>query len=152
MITTLRKLTRLTAAILLISGCTAKQTQPESPGPLSSFSVFPENDSLNIEGILICAHCYALNSKNTGIDHILPENGPVKECASQCANLGYPIAVLSEKTVAGANVWVIRTSSLLFSDYMGKKTEVRGSLVTKGVIEPTGILVTTEPGRKQILL
>lgn len=153
MIVPIRKLARFAMTTLLIAGCNVKQAPPEIVEPSSnSFSVFPENDSLSIEGILICAHCYALNQENTGIDHHLPEKGLVKECASQCANLGYPIAVLSEKTVAGANVWVIRTSSQLFSDYMGKLTEVKGSLVTKGVIEPSGILVTTAPGRKQILL
>lgn len=155
MMVTMIKLAQFTMAMLLIAGCNVKQTPPEiveiAELP-SSFSVFPENDSLSIEGTLICAHCYALSQENTGIDHNLPEKGLVKECASQCANLGYPIAVLSEKTVAGANVWVIRTSSQLFSDYMGNLTEVRGSLVTKGVIEPSGILVTTAPGRKQILL
>jgi hypothetical protein len=148
----IRKLARFTVAMLFIAGCSARQTPSEMAEPSSTFSVFQGNDSLSIKGTLICAHCYALNQENTGIDHNLPENGLVLDCASQCANLGYPIAVLSEKTLAGANVWVLRTSSQLFSDYMGKITEVRGSLVTKGVIEPTGILVTTAPGRKQILL
>ncbi len=148
----IRKLARFILVMLFVTGCNTRQTPAETVEPSTTFSVFQETDSLSIEGTLICAHCYALNQENTGVDHTLPESGFVKECASQCANLGYPIAVLSEKMVAGANVWVIQTSSQLFSDYMGKKAEVRGSLVTNGVIEPTGILVTTAPGRKQILL
>jgi hypothetical protein len=141
--------------IFVLNSCQTDQKSTDSTlvnHPPTIFNQSQESDSLKIKGTLICAHCYALNEENTGKNHILPESGFVKGCASQCANLGYPIAVLSMEAVAGTNIWVIRTTGALFADYMGEETEVKGSFVSKGIIEPSEILVATEPGHWVILL
>ncbi|MGI9541652.1 MAG: hypothetical protein ACR2MX_00250 [Cyclobacteriaceae bacterium] len=113
---------------------------------------YEENDPLSMSGTLICAHCFALDQENVGLDHQLPESGFIPACASRCAELGYPIAVLVDPPIAGNEVWVIRTSSQLFTDYMAQKAEVVGTFVTNGMIEPRSIQVPTEPGRRQIIL
>ncbi|MBI5857586.1 MAG: hypothetical protein HZB42_08030 [Sphingobacteriales bacterium] len=109
-----------------------------------------ENDTIQISGILICTHCYSLNEKNTGTDHQLPENGFVKNCAGMCAQQNYPIGVLSGDKQYGANVWVIRTSSQLFSDYMSKEVKIKGLFIKDALIEPSQIEV--KDGDKWITL
>lgn len=116
----------------------------------SSTSLLSENDSIEISGFLICTHCYSVNEKNTGTDHQMPENGFIKNCASLCAQQNFPIGVLSEANQYGANVWVIRTSSQMFSDYMSKEVRIKGIFITDALIEPSHIEI--KEGDKWITL
>lgn len=131
--------------VLIISGinCTSQSAKNEvaPQEEISSSGFLSENDSMEVSGILICTHCYSLNEKNTGIDHQLPENGFVKNCASMCAQQNYPIGVLSEAKQFGANVWVIRTSPQMFADYMSKEVKIKGIFIKDALIEPSHIEV-----------
>jgi len=97
------------------------------------------SDTLNITGKLICAHCYALNENNTGHDHTLPQSGFKENCANFCSLQGYPMAVLLDEELAGQRVWVIRTSSQLFADFMTQTLRIEGTFVSHGVIDPLSI-------------
>jgi len=96
-------------------------------------------DTLQIKGSLICAHCYALNEENTGHDHTLPQSGFREDCAGYCSLQGYPIGVLLDQKYGGSKVWVIRTSSQLFADYMTEIVRIKGQYAAEGVIEPLSI-------------
>lgn len=139
------------ALIIFGANCSSdlnkKNISPEEKNSLSSLS---ENDSMEVSGILICVHCYSLNEKNTGINHQLPENGFTKNCASMCAQQNYPVGVLSEIKQFGANVWVIRTSSQMFADYMSKEVRIKGIFIKDALIEPSHIEV--KDGDKWITL
>lgn len=145
------KIAALYILLVLGFGCSqAPQDQSlvamsENPGdleaPETSDNDLETGDVMNIEGQLICAHCHALNEKNVWIDHQLPESGFVAGCANLCAQQGYPIAVLLNEPVANTELWVVRTSSLLFDGYMASNTKIQGTFVTSGIIEPTEIKV-----------
>ena len=124
----------------LIIGCSYEDSDSSLTKKISPAGI-SENDTIEISGNLICTHCYALNEKNSGLNHQLPENGYIENCAVKCAQQNYPIGVLLDKENYGANVWVIRTSGQLFADYMTKSVKVKGLFITKGLIEPTSIKV-----------
>ena len=131
--------------ILIWSYACSQSNREDVKAPISDLPVattetvngdMEEGDSLELKGKLICAHCHALNEENLGIDHQMPESGFAENCANLCAQQGYPIAVLVEDAVAGVEVWVIRTSSQLFEEYMASNTKIKGTFVTPGIIEP----------------
>lgn len=108
---------------------------------IPSSSQYSFGDEFQVSGLLICAHCYALNSDNTGLHHELPKSGYVENCASKCATLGYPIAVLTINNQKDSSVWIQRTSSSLFTDYMTQEVRVTGTYVADGLMDPTSIKV-----------
>lgn len=127
--------------VLIISGINCSSEPGRNKRSSKEKSSLSENDTIQISGTLICTHCYSLNEKNTGLDHQLPESGFVKNCASLCAQQNYPIGVLSEAKQYGANVWVIRTSSQLFADYMSQEVRIKGIFIKDALIEPAHIEV-----------
>ena len=108
---------------------------------IPSSSQYSFGDELEVSGLLICAHCYVLNTDNTGLHHELPKSGYVENCASKCATLGYPIAVLTINNLEDSSMWIQRTSSSLFTDYMTQEVRVTGTYVADGLMEPTSIKV-----------
>lgn len=127
--------------IFAVLGCSgnSKVNTGDSPRANEETSELAGGDTLNISGKLICAHCYALNNDNTGHDHLLPESGFREGCAGYCSLQGYPVGVLLDNDLAGSKVWVIRTSSQLFADYMTQTVRIKGTFVSEGVIEPLSI-------------
>ena len=111
-----------------------------------SYENLKEGDIIEISGKLICAHCYALNIENVGIDHQLPKSGFVKDCAIICAKQNYPIAVLLDQPIDSTKLWIIRTVGDTFADYMTKTALVKGEYVYRGLIEPTSLKVRKENG------
>lgn len=130
-------------AILVLIGVSCSGNNGKQPAdsanPEEASVQFAGGDTLNISGSLICAHCYALNRENTGHDHVLPQSGFIENCAGFCSLQGYPIAVFTENESGRSKVWVIRTSSQLFADYMTEKVRIKGTFVSDGVIEPLSI-------------
>lgn len=127
------------SAIVLIS-CTG-ETEPkaEKPAGEKPDGMVAISDTMNISGKLICAHCYALNDENTGHDHVLPKSGFKEDCAGFCSLQGYPMAVLLDEEFAGSKIWIIRTSSQLFADFMTETIRIKGTYASKGVVEPLSI-------------
>lgn len=106
-------------------------------------SIFNAGDEIEIEGKVICAHCYALNEENTGHDHNLPQSGFKENCAQFCSLQGYPIGVLLESELDGTRVWVIRTAGQIFADYMTETVRIKGEFVDTGVLDPLSIDLKT---------
>lgn len=131
----------LMVVFLLTLNCSGNDNEKNigTSDPEAVAGDFVAGDTLQITGSLICAHCYALNQENTGHDHVLPESGFRKDCAGYCSLQGYPIGVLLDKELAGSKVWIIRTSSQLFADYMTRTVRIEGTYVSEGVIEPLNI-------------
>jgi len=129
----------LLTAVLVISCSGKTEKVNEKAGGDKHEEVVAASDTMNISGSLICAHCYALNDENTGHDHELPKSGFKEDCAGFCSLQGYPIAVLLDEEFAGSKVWVIRTSAQLFADFMTETVKIKGTFVSKGVIEPLSI-------------
>lgn len=150
-LSSIMKIATIYFLLFLSFGCSReRQDQPlvamsESPSeqklPEASDYDLDAGDVMKIEGKLICAHCHALNEKNVGIDHQLPESGFMEDCANLCAQQGYPIAVLLNQPIADTKLWVVRTSSQFFDGYMASNTKIQGTFVTPGIIEPTEIKV-----------
>ncbi len=129
----------LTLAFALI-GCSNKKQEQHNPEN-RTYNNLKEGDVIEISGKLICAHCYAFNKENVGIDHQLPKSGFVKDCAITCAKQNYPIAVLLDQPIDSTKLWIIRTAGDTFKDYMTKTLIVKGEYVYRGLIEPTELKV-----------
>jgi len=136
-------------------GCSNKQnsspdtaeTETDGSFPADS-SIFAMGDTLEVTGKIICAHCYALNEENTGHDHTLPQSGFREDCAEFCSLQGYPIAVLLDEPVDGSRVWVMRTASQIFADYMTRTAKIEGTFASKGVIDPLSIFLEEKTEEK----
>lgn len=131
------------ALLIFFVSCAGDANKKQNAERKSSviLSSLAENDSIGVSGILICTHCYALNKSNVGLNHELPKSGFVENCARLCAQQNYPIGVLCDTAQYGSQVWVIRTSSQLFTDYMSNATRITGSFVKDALIEPAQIEV-----------
>jgi len=127
--------------ILTLVSCTQKKSEPQQQPKQTAYNNLKEGDVIEISGRLICAHCYALNKENVGIDHQLPKSGFVKDCAITCAKQNYPIAVLLNQPVDSTRLWIIRTVGNTFADFMTNTAKVKGEYVYRGLIEPTNLMV-----------
>lgn len=120
--------------------CRSEKTNLNPPTKTAEQN-YSEGDSIEVSGRLICAHCYALDEENTGLNHKLPKSGYVENCAVTCAKQNYPIAVLLNSPKGGSNVWVIRTAGQTFSRYMTDTIIVKGTVAYKGLLDPVNIKV-----------
>jgi len=125
---------------IFIIGCSQKKEEPKQPEK-EIYTDLKEGDIFEISGRLICAHCFVLNKDNIEIDHQLPREGFVKDCAITCAKQNYPIAILLDSPVDRTSLWVIRTAGDIFADYMTKTLTVKGEYVYSGLIDPTSLKV-----------
>ncbi len=131
-------------AFLVIWSCTTeKETDPSTESETSGVTEFASGDTLSMTGSLVCAHCYALDPENTGHHHTLPQSGYRENCAGFCSAQGYPVGVLLDTKIADNEVWVIRTVSAIFEDYMTETVRIEGTFVSEGVIEPLSIDLKT---------
>jgi hypothetical protein len=81
-----------------------------------------------IEGTLVDTKCYTMNPKNVGNDHMSP-NGVLPNCASACAKMGIPVAILT----ADGKVFTLAVPAAQLADYMAKEARVTG-VVKGGVV------------------
>ena len=85
-----------------------------------------------ISGQLIDQTCYKMNSSNTGVDHKMP-SGDVKDCATTCARMGRPLALLTADgkvyTVTGD---LASNSNAKLVPHMSHKVELTGDVTEAG--------------------
>jgi hypothetical protein len=85
-----------------------------------------------ISGQLIDQTCYKMNSSNTGVDHKMP-SGDVKDCATTCARMGRPLALLTADgkvyTVTGD---LAANSNAKLVPHMSHKVELTGDVTETG--------------------
>jgi hypothetical protein len=85
-----------------------------------------------ISGQLIDQTCYKMNSSNTGVDHKMP-SGDVKDCATTCARMGRPLALLTADgkvyTVTGD---LAANNNAKLVPHMSHKVELTGDVTATG--------------------
>lgn len=85
-----------------------------------------------ISGQLIDQSCYRMNSSNTGVDHKMP-SGDVKDCATTCAKMGRPVALLTSDgkvyTVTGD---LAANNNAKLVPHMSHKVELTGDVTETG--------------------
>jgi hypothetical protein len=85
-----------------------------------------------ISGQLIDQTCYKMNSSNTGVDHKMP-SGDVKDCATTCARMGRPLALLTADgkvyTVTGD---LAANNNAKLVPHMSHKVELTGDVTETG--------------------
>ena len=86
-----------------------------------------KNKTIAVTGTLIDTKCYSMDTRNRGPDHQTP-HGEMKGCAALCANLGIPVAVLTDK----GEVWTLVTPSKDLAAHMGGACRVTGVAVYGG--------------------
>jgi hypothetical protein len=79
---------------------------------------------ITVTGTFIDTKCYSMNSMNKGKDHQTMK-GEMKGCAALCANLGIPVAVMTNK----GEVWTLVTPSKDLAVHMAETTRVTGVAV-----------------------
>ncbi len=91
----------------------------------------PSGKPITVTGTLIDTKCYSLNHANTGLDH-QSASGKVPGCATACARMGEPVAVLTPK----GQVYVLVAPSVNLADYMARDVRVTGARVYGNAIRP----------------
>ncbi len=102
-----------------------------------------------VSGVLVDTRCYGFNRKNVGNEHIMAGGAMVKGCATVCAKLGIPVAILDGGQSGGALV-ALASPAPGFAPYMGLTARVSGKEVTAGVMLPMKLEVNTGSGWKSV--
>ncbi len=129
---------RFTVVILLMVALGAVLTAVAfSKGGMS------KSKPVTVTGTLIDTKCYSMNGMNKGKDH-MTMHGEMKGCATLCANLGIPVAVLTSK----GEVWTLVTPSKDLANHMAETARVTGAEVYGGhQLRPDKIEVQDASGR-----
>jgi len=85
-------------------------------------------------GKFVDTKCYSMNKANAGNDHMTP-NGKMANCASACAKMGIPVALLDDGTA-----YPLAAPAPNLADYMAKDATVTG-MKAGGMIVPTKVMV-----------
>lgn len=84
-------------------------------------------------GTLVDTRCYGKDKANIGNDH---NGGAAKGCATACAKMGIPVAVLVD-----GKMYTIAAPSKTLADVMGETATISGQLVDGSVIVPEKVMV-----------
>ena len=98
-------------------------------------------ESVTVTGTLVDTKCYGeMPEANKGNDHLVMKDGQqmqMPNCATACANMGIPAALLTE---AGILLTIVAPAAQL-ADHMEKQTRITGRLAADGVLLPDKIEV-----------
>ena len=84
-------------------------------------------------GKLVDTRCMAMNTMNSGQDH---KAGAMVGCATACARMGIPVALL-----VGGKMFTIAAPAASFADYMAKDATISGQLTQDNIILPMKVIV-----------
>ncbi len=85
-------------------------------------------------GTLVDTRCMAMDMANTGQDH---KAGAMKGCASACAKMGIPVALL-----VGDKMYTLAAPAPMLADHMAKNATVTGKMLGgSSVIMPAKVVV-----------
>ena len=84
-------------------------------------------------GQLVDTRCMAMNPANSGQDH---KDGALKGCATACAKMGIPVALLVD-----GKMHTIAAPAALLAPHMAKEATVEGKMTPGGVIMPMKVTV-----------
>ena len=118
----------IAAAIAPAGGSAGKSSAPPKPSV--------------VEGILIDTKCYSVDRRNAGDDHGAGDD-KIEACATACAKMGIPVAVLTGK----GEVYILLAPTPAFEERMGKPVRVTGAKVFGGsAIRPEKVETHAEDG------
>ena len=125
------------AAVLAIAILAfAAEAQPQD-------KMMKKEKTITVTGQLIDTKCFSMNEMNKGPDHTTMK-GEMKGCATLCAKLGIPVAVLTEK----GDAWTLVTPAQDLAEHMGSKARITGVKVFGGhQIRPEKIEVQAASGK-----
>lgn len=95
--------------------------------------------------LLVDTKCYGMNHANTGNDHMMPDGSTVPNCATACANMGIPVALL-EGTEADATLHTLITPSTGLADHMAHEARITGMPAFDNGLIPNKIEVKDDAG------
>lgn len=99
-----------------------------------------------VQGLLVDTRCYGMSQDNVGNDH---GGGVKKGCASGCAKMGIPVAVLKDGK-KGGQLYTLASPAPLLADYMGMEARLTGKEVAPGVVVPKKLEVKDGSGWKEV--
>ena len=105
--------------------------------------------TLQISGVLIDSRCYAFDNNNITNAHMMLGGANVPNCASACAKMGIPVAVL-EGGIKGGSLYTISAPASVFAAYMGMETRMVGKEISQGIVFPASIEVKTDSGWQKV--
>lgn len=104
-------------------------------------------ETVTLTGILVDSKCYGMMHENMGNDHMTPK-GKVPNCASACASMGIPVALLIDGKKGAETVFLV-TPAVQLAKHMAKECRVTGQKALGGVI-PTKIEVKENGKWKEV--
>ncbi len=82
-----------------------------------------------IEGTLVDTKCYSMDERNVSNDHVTPK-GTLPKCATACANMGIPVAILTE----GGKVYTLAVPAGQVANHMAKQARATGMVKGRVVV------------------
>jgi hypothetical protein len=101
-----------------------------------------------VSGVLVDTRCYGFDNSNVGNTHKMG-GATVPGCATACAKLGIPVAVL-DGGQSGGQLYAIAAPAPGFADYMGMEARMTGTEIISGIMLPSGLEVKTKSGWKKV--
>ena len=96
--------------------------------------------TITVAGTLVDTQCYSKNAAFAGQDH-----GSMKGCATACAKMGIPVALLS-----GSEMFIITAPAPVLAEHMLKEARLTGTEVQTGIISPSQLEIKTDGGWKVV--
>ena len=84
-------------------------------------------------GQLVDTRCMAMDAGNAGQDH---KGGALKGCATACAKMGIPVALLID-----GKMHTLAAPAAMLAPHMAKEATVEGSMTGDGIIMPMKVMV-----------
>ena len=103
-----------------------------------------------VSRVLVDTRCYGFDNSNVGNTHQMG-TAKVPGCASACAKMGIPVAVL-DGGQAGGQLYTIASPAPGFADYMGMQARMTGTEVVNGLMLPSSLEVKTSSGWKKVAI
>jgi len=99
---------------------------------------------VSVSGVLVDTRCYSADQRNVNDEHYMGAS-KVKGCATACAKMGIPVAMLD-----GGTLFTVAAPAPALAPYMAKQARMTGIEVSPGVVMPTKVEVKTKSGWKRI--
>jgi hypothetical protein len=99
---------------------------------------------VTVSGVLVDTRCYSADQRNVKDEHYMGAS-MVKGCATACAKMGIPVALLD-----GGTLFTVAAPAPALAPYMAKQARMTGVEVSPGVVMPTKFEVKTKSGWKRV--
>lgn len=118
------------------SACNPCNPCASACNPCNPCAASGHGKTITVAGTLVDTKCYSKNTAFSGQDH-----GGMKGCATACAKMGIPVALLS-----GGEMFIITAPAPVLAAHMSKEARLTGKEVQMGIISPSQLEVKTDAG------